>query len=299
MPFTVEALAVVGVPSFMSPMYSPPSAGSLPPLGPLMAKSTDIPSTTGFPFISVTINLIRDVSTWPDPLNPITEGVAESNAIAPVAGATTVILTVSLTTSAVPVIVIIPGIVLAVNVPVAIPAAVVAISDIVPEDAVNVTEVPSGTFAPTMSRTVAEMLDVPLTVTAGGVAVSVIVAAEADTVMSTSALTLPAVPVIVTVPAVTEAVNVTVAIPLAVVAAPSIVPEDAVNVTGVPSGTFAPLLLRTVAEMLDVSVIAIAEGVAARVTAAGTVGLAVLVGDVANVPPPPTFEDKPLPSPHE
>jgi hypothetical protein len=189
--------------------------------------------------------------------------------------------------------------VLAVNVPVAIPPAVVAISDIVPEAAVNVTEVPSGTAAPTISRTVAEMLDVPLTVTVGGVAVSVIVAAEADIVISSVSLTLPAVPVTVTVPAVTEAVNVTVAIPLAVVAAPSIVPEDAVNVTEVPSGTFAPLLLRTVAEMLDVSVIAIAEGVAARVIAEGTVGLAVLVGDVANVPPPPTFDDRPLPSPHE
>jgi hypothetical protein len=264
-----------------------------------MAKSTDIPSTTGFPFMSVTINLIRDVSIWPDFLNPITEGVAESNAMAPVAGASTVILTISLTLSAVPVIVTIPGIVLAVNVAVAIPPAVVAISDIVPEDAVNVTEVPSGTFAPTMSRTVAEMLDVPLTVTVGGVAMSAIVAAEANTVISTVLLTLPAVPVIVTVPDVVEAVNVAVAIPLAVVAATGIVPEDAVNVTEVPSGTFAPLLLRTVAEMLDVPVIGIVEGVAVRVAVAGTAGLAVLVGDVANVPPPPTFEGKPLPSPHE
>jgi hypothetical protein len=61
-PFTVDTVSVVGVPSSRAPIYSPPLSGVLPPPGPLITKSTDVPSEIGLPFISFTANVTREVS---------------------------------------------------------------------------------------------------------------------------------------------------------------------------------------------------------------------------------------------
>lgn len=70
-PLTVDAVAVVGDAS-MSPIYSPPADGSLPPLGPVMTKLTCVPSTTGVPFISFTRNITAEDAGCPPLLSPIT-----------------------------------------------------------------------------------------------------------------------------------------------------------------------------------------------------------------------------------
>lgn len=78
-------------------------------------------------------------------------------------------------------------------------------------------------------------------------------------------LTLPDVAVTVTVPGIVPAVNVAAATPLDVVAEDVIVPKALllnVNVTAVPSVTFAPVLVVTVAWILDVAVVIIDDGVA-------------------------------------
>lgn len=93
--------------------------------------------------------------------------------------------------------------------------------------------------------------------------------------------------VTVTVPGIVPAVNVAAATPLDVVAEDVIVPIALllnVNVTAVPSVTFAPVLVVTVAWILDVAVVIIDDGVAVKVMLLAGVAPAATVVPVV-VPP--------------
>jgi hypothetical protein len=69
-PFTVDPTANVA--PGVDPIYAPPP-------GPCMVNVTIVPSVTGLPFMSNTLNITVDVACCPDPFIPIICGVAETN----------------------------------------------------------------------------------------------------------------------------------------------------------------------------------------------------------------------------
>jgi hypothetical protein len=105
-------------------------------------------------------------------------------------------------------------------------------------------------------------------------------------VMSTFVLTPPDEAVTVTVPGVVAAEKIALTIPFAVVACGVIEPKAVLlrlKLTNVPSGTFAPPPVVTVAWIVDVPLIVKVVGVAVRTIAAAPL-----------TPPPPVLDNAPL-----
>jgi hypothetical protein len=142
-----------------------------------MQISTFMPSVTALPLMSFTAKMTVDVSVWPEPLMPITCGVALVKLMLPAEGGITVMEATPVYDETVAVTVTEPPMEDALNVALATPAAVVDVLVMVPSVETfkdHVTVVPSGAFAPVPVLTVAVTLDVPPDETELGSATTVI-----------------------------------------------------------------------------------------------------------------------------